>query len=73
MERVGESSFDTIELAEQGPELGRKNRSAITDDRVRKAVILHHYVDNYFCQSWGIDGDHDWLIIHHFREPVNVD
>ena len=73
MEGSWESPFDAEEVAERGPELGRKNRSAVTDDGVREAVMSHHYVDNYFRQSWGIDGDLDWLIMHHFCEPVNDD
>ena len=73
MERGRESSLDTEEGVERGPELRRKNRSAVTDDRVREAVMSHYYVDNYFRQSWGIGDDFDWLIMHHFCEPVNDD
>ena len=73
MECDEESSLDTEEVAEQRPELGRKNRSAVTDDGIRKAVMLYHYVDNYFRQSWGIDGDLDWLLMYYFHEPVNDD
>ena len=50
VERGGESSFDTKEVAERGPELGCKNHSAVTDDLVWEAVMLYHYVDNYFRQ-----------------------
>ena len=73
MERNRELSLDTKEITEQEPELGHKNRSAVTDDGVREAVMLHHFVDNYFRQFWGIDGDLDWLIMHYFCKPVNDD
>ena len=49
VERSKELSLEAKKIAKRGQELGCKNRSAITDDRVREAVILHHYVDNYFC------------------------
>ena len=73
MERGGELFLDIKEVVEWGPELGHKNRSAVTDDGVRKTVMSHHYVNNYFRQSWSIDGDFDWLIMYHFCEPVNDD
>ena len=73
VKRGGESSLDTKEVAERGPELGRKNRSAVTDNGVWEAVMSHHYINNYFRKSWGINGDLDWLIIYHFCGPVNND
>lgn len=36
-------------IIEWGPELQFENRSAITNDGVQEVVMLHHYVDNYFC------------------------
>ena len=54
-----ESSLDVEKVAEQKPELGCKNRFAVTDDRVREAVILHHHIDNYFRQFSSVDSDLD--------------
>ena len=71
LECGGESTFNTKEVAERGPELRHKNCSAITNDGVWEAVLSHHYVDNYFRQSGGINGDLDWLIMHYVCEPVN--
>lgn len=40
--------FDAKEIIKQGPELKNENRSAITKNEVKEAVILYHYIDNYF-------------------------
>ena len=41
-------SLDAKEVTERALKLRRENRSSITNDGVRKAVILHHYVYNHF-------------------------
>ena len=51
VKRSGELSLDIEEVAEREPELGHKNRSAVTDDGVREVMMLHHYINNYFRQS----------------------
>ena len=61
------------EITEQRSEFGREYRSAITDDSVRKAMILHHHVDNHFRKSWSIAGNFDWLIMHYFSQMVDND
>ena len=47
--------FDIKEVLEWGPKLEYKNRSMVIDDRIREAVILHHSINNYFCQSKSIN------------------
>ena len=59
VEYSGELFLDAKKVTEQKPELGRKNRSAVTDDRVRETMISYHHVNNFFCQSWSINGDLD--------------
>ena len=61
----GELSLDIDEVTKQGPDLGCENRSSITDDRVRDAVMSYYHVDDYFRQFWSIYYDFDWLIMHH--------
>lgn len=43
------SFFDAKEVIEQRSEIEYKNRSLITHNRVREAVIFYYHVDNYFC------------------------
>ena len=59
MKRGRELLLDAEEITELEPKLGRKNRSSVTDDKAWEAVMLYHHVDNYFRQSWSIDGDFD--------------
>ena len=49
LERGKESSFDTKEVTKQRLKLRQKNRSLLTYDEVREAVMLYHHVYNYFC------------------------
>ena len=71
MEYDGELSLDAKEVVEQNPKLGRKNRSAVTDNGVRKPIMLYYYVTNYFCKSWSINGDLDWLVMYHFSQIID--
>ena len=71
VERNGELLLYAEEVIEQGPEFGHENRSAVIDDRVRKAMILHHHVDYYFCQFWSIDSDFNWFVMYHLDQTVN--
>ena len=48
VEHDRKSSFNAKEVAEQGPELGHKNYSVVTDDRVWEVVMMYYHVDNYF-------------------------
>ena len=73
MEHGGELPLDVKEVVERGPELRCKNRSAVTDDRVQKAIILYHHVNNYFRQSWNINGDLNWLVVHYLGQSVDND
>ena len=73
MERGGELSFDAEEVTEQRPKLKRKNRSPVTYNRVRKAVMSYHHVYDYFHYSRSIDGHFDWFVVHHLGQPVDDD
>ena len=64
-------SFDAKKIIKQRPELRHKNRSTIVNNRVVKTVVLHHYVNNYFCKSWSINGNFNRFIMHHFSQVVN--
>ena len=44
----GKSLLDAKEITERGSKLGHKNRSPVTYDRVRVAVISYYHVYNYF-------------------------
>ena len=48
VERSVEFSLDAKEVTEQGPKLGYKNRSPVTYNGVREAVMLYHHVYDYF-------------------------
>ena len=48
VKRGGKFFFDAEEVAEREPELGRQNRSLVTNNKVKKAVILYHYTYDYF-------------------------
>ena len=48
VERDGEFSLDVEEVTQREPTLGHKNRSPVTYDGVRKAVMSYHHVYNYF-------------------------
>lgn len=63
----------TIKVIEWGLELEYKNCFAVANNGLGKAVVLHHYVNNYFCKSWSIDGDFDQFMIYHFSQTVNND
>ena len=71
MECGRESSLYAKEVKEQGSKLRHENFSAVTDDGVWKAIILHYHVDYHFRQSWSIDNDLDWLIIHYLGQEVD--
>lgn len=49
MECSAELSLDAEEIAEQVLELGHKNRSVVTNDGVREAIMSYYHVNNYFC------------------------
>ena len=48
VERSRESSLNTKEVTEQGLKLGYKNRSPVTYDGVREAVMLYYHIYDYF-------------------------
>ena len=73
IEYNGEMLLNLTEIIKREPELRYENRSSITDDRVRKAVMSNHHINNYFRQSWSIDGDCDWLIIYYLSQVINYD
>ena len=73
MECGGKPSLDVNKVAEQGLELRRENRFAVTDNGVEEAMMLYHHVNNHFCQSWSINGDFDWLIMHNLGQAINYD
>lgn len=49
--------FDIKEVTKRGSKLGGENCSSVTNNRVRKAVMPHYYVDNFFRKAWGIDSN----------------
>ena len=57
MEGGRKPSFDAKKETERGPKLGGENCPLITDDRVGKTVIPHHYVDNCLREAWSINSD----------------
>ena len=73
MEYGEELFFHVKEIVKWGTELGRKIRSAVIDDGVSKAVMLYHYIDNYFRHSRSFDGNFDWFIMHYFCKSINND
>ena len=73
MGRSKESPLDAKEVTGQGPKLRHKNRSLVTDDGVREAVMSNYYVNKYFHQFWSINGDFDWFVINHFGQAVDND
>ena len=71
MKCSGESSLDAKEIIEQRPELGHKNRSVVIDNRVQEAMMLYHYVNHYFRQSWSINNDLDYLVMNYFGQAID--
>ena len=65
--------FDSKEVTEREPELGRENRFLVAYDGVREAVIFYHHIYDHFCQFWSVDGDFDWLIVYHLGQLVDND
>ena len=57
MERGEELSLDDKKVTDRGPKL--ENRSLVTDNGVREAMVLQHHIDNHFRKSWNINGDLD--------------
>ena len=33
----------------------------------------HYHVNDNLNKARGVDGDLDWLVMNHFREPINDD
>lgn len=65
--------FDIKEKTEQEPKRWHKNCFAVTDNKVRKALMSYYYVNNYFCQSQSINDDFDQFVIHYFGQLVDND
>ena len=61
----GEPSLDAEEVTKREQKLGSKNRSLVSYDGVWETVMLYNYVYDYFRLSRSVDGDFDWLIMHH--------
>lgn len=64
-------SFDIEEVAKQKPEFRCKNSYIITNDRVKKIVVLYYYIDNHLYKSQSIDGNFNQLIIYYFGQVVD--
>ena len=65
MESGEELLLDAKEVTKRGLELGYENRSSITDNGVREAMILDYHINDNFRQSLSINSDFDWLIMYH--------
>ena len=50
----------------------RWKKSLISDNQVWKAVVPHHYVNNNFCQAFGINNNIIWLIINYFMGQSTI-
>lgn len=63
--------FDVKEVTKQVLESQHKNRFAVTNDRIKEIIVLHHYIDNNFYKSESINNNFNWLIIYYFSQMVN--
>ena len=73
MECGGESSLDVKEVTERDPKLEHKNRSPVIYDGVWETGISYHHVYDYFCKSWGINGDLNHFVLHYLGQSIDND
>lgn len=53
----GKLSFNTKKIIKWWLELRYKNCSIDTNNRIKETVVLHYYINNYFCKFWSINSD----------------
>lgn len=58
--------LNTKKVKERRPKLRGENCFFVANGKVKKAIVLYYYTDNYFCKAWNINGDFKQLLVHYF-------
>ncbi len=68
-----EFSFNSQKITEWGLELDHENWPSVTNYQVLRTMVLHHHVYDHFHKTQRINGNLNWLVIHHFCKWVDND